>query len=167
MNLSSFWIEGFMPVQFLLVLAVAFFAFIVGQSFLKKIGKPIPAFGQAVLIPLTAYGVFKYLLDPTIPSNLMYQYMGLAVIFTFLLISSREQSWIDFKRTITATVAGETQRYRFCRAAISILLPLLAGFSTYNLVKPPEITEPIELRTYNPAPPQMITVYPPEYFIKK
>ena len=35
------------------------------------------------------------------------------------------------------------------------------------LVKPPDIEAPLELRAYHSAPPASITVYPPEYFMKK
>ena len=166
MNHSNLWIQGYMPVQFLLVFVFFFFAFSIVQYFLKRIGKPVPAFGQAILILLTTYGILNYLIVPPIPSSLMYQYMGLAVVFTFLFISSREQPWVDFKRSITETVAGKTRGRRFIRATVFMLIPLLAGIGTWNLVKPPEITAPIELHGYG-TPPATITVYPPEYFIQK
>jgi hypothetical protein len=166
MNFSSFWLVGFMPVQLLLVLAVAFFAFITGQYFLKKFGKPVPAFGQAALIWVTACGIFKIVVQPPLPSSLITIYMGLVTVVVFLLISSTNVSWSEFKRTILDTLTGKTRGYRISRAAIVIVLPLLAGGLTYQFVNPP-IEGPIELRNSHAAPPASITVFPPEYFMKK
>ena len=167
MNLSSFWLVGFMPVQLLLVLVVTFFAFIVGQHLLKRSGKPVPAFGQAVLIWLAAYGILKWVVWPPLPSSLLVIYMVLITVVVFLLISSTNRSWNPFKLTILNTLTGETRGYRIMRAATVLLIPIVAGIMTYHIVKPPDIEAPLELRAYHPAPPQSITVYPPEYFMKK
>jgi len=166
MSLPSFWLVGYMPVQFLLVLAVVFFAFVAAQFYLKKIGRRVPAIGQAALIWFTAYAIFKIVIQPPLPSSLIAIYMGLATVVVFLLISSTNKSWSEFKQTIFDTLVGKTRGYRISRAAIVIVLPLLVGGLTYRVVNPP-IEGPVELRNSHPAPPASITVYPPEYFVHK
>jgi len=166
MNFSSFWLVGIMPVQLLLVLAVAFSAFIAGQYFLKKIGKPVPASGQTVLIWLAAYSILKWVVWPPLPSSLLFIYMALVTLVTFLLVSSTDRSWNAFKQTIMDTLLGKNLGYRIARGATVILLPLLAGVLTYQFVNP-AIEAPVELRNSHAAPPASITVYPPEYFMKK
>ena len=166
MNLSSFWLVGMMPVQLLLVLAVAFFAFIIGHHLLKKIGRPLPVIAQAALIWFTAYGILKIIVWPPLPSSLISIYMGLLTVVVFILISSTNRSWDEFKQTIMDTLLGKNRGYRIARAAIVIVLPLLAGILTYRFVNP-AIEAPVELRTSHAAPPAVITVYPPEYFMQK
>ncbi|HUK55284.1 MAG TPA: hypothetical protein VLY20_01340 [Nitrospiria bacterium] len=166
MNLSSFWLVGMMPVQLLLVLAVAFFAFIIGHHLLKKIGRPLPVIAQAALIWFTAYGILKIIVWPPLPSSLISIYMGLLTVVVFILISSTNRSWDEFKQTIMDTLLGKNRGYRIARAAIVFVLPLLAGILTYRFVNP-AIEAPVELRTSHAASPAVITVYPPEYFMPK
>jgi len=166
MDFSSFWLVGMMPVQFLLVLAFAFFVFVAAQFYLKKIGRPVPAFGQAVLIWLAAYSILKWVVWPPLPSSLLFIYMALVTLVTFLLISSKDRSWNAFKQPIMDTLLGKNLGYRIARVAMVILLPLLAGLLTYQFVNP-AIEAPVELRSSHAAPPASITVYPPEYFMKK
>jgi len=166
MNFSTFWQVGMMPVQLLIVLAVVFFAFVGGQFLLKKIGRPVPALGQAVMIWLAAYAILRWIVQPPLPSSLISIYMGLVTVVVFLLISSREASWHEIKRTLLDMLLGTNRRHRIARTAIVIVLPLLTGVLTYQLVNP--ATEaPVELRASHAAPPASITVYPPEYFMKK
>ncbi len=156
--IKSFWISGYMPIQFLLILTVTFFVFVTAQYFLKRIGKGIPVFGQAVLIWLTAYILLKYVIYPPIPSALLYTYMGLITIVGFLLISSTEKSWKAFKHPILATVTGETRSYCIVRAIAFTILPILALIGTYNFMKP-AYEEPTALRMVHPNPPRSITVH--------
>jgi len=167
MSLPSFWLVGYMPVQFLLVLAVVFFAFVAAQFYLKKIGRRIPAIGQATLIWLTVYAIFKVVVQPPLPSSLIAIYMGLATVVVFLLISSTNRSWDEFTQAVLDTLTGTTRRYRWLRAAVVVLIPVLIGLGTYNYIVPPIDQEPVELRVQHPAPPASITVYPPEYFVHK
>ncbi len=37
------WVPGFMPVQFLVLLALTFFPFVISNYFLKRIGKGVSA----------------------------------------------------------------------------------------------------------------------------
>lgn len=156
--IQNFWIHGYMPIQFLLILAFTFLAFLTAQYLLKRMGKGIPVFGQAILIWFTTYILLKYVIYPPIPSALLYTYMGLITIVVFLLISSAEKSWAAFKNPILATVAGETHHYYIVRAVLFTLLPVLALIGTYNFMKP-AYEEPTELRMVHPYPPRSITVH--------
>jgi len=155
--LGKIWIPGMMPIQLLLILTATFLAFVVGGWFLKKQGRSIPKFAQAVLICLTAFVILKFVLYPPIPSALMKTYMGLIILVVFLLVSSDEESWTEFKRPILKTLGGETPGYRGVRTITFVALPLLIGFGTYNNIVP-KFEEPIELRTVHPAPPAAVKV---------
>ena len=167
MNFSSFWLVGFMPVQLLLVLAVTFFAFIVGQYFLKKNGRTVPVMAQAALIWFTAYAIFKIVVQPPLPSSLIAIYMGLTSVVVFLLISSTNRSWDEFTQTILEMLIGKTRGFRILRAVVGVLIPFLVGLGTYNYIVPSFTDAPVELRSSHAAPPASITVYPPEYFMQK
>lgn len=164
MENSSFWIIGAMPVQLLLVLAGVFVLFLAGQFLLKKIGRPVPAFGQAVLIPAAAYAVFKWVVYPPLPSTLIAVYMGLVLLVTFLMISSTERLWSSFKGTIFDTLLGRTFGHRVARVLTVFLIPIGIGLFAFQTIAPPVLETPAELRIIHPAPPSSITVYPPEYF---
>lgn len=66
---------------FILLLALTFIALIAIHTVFKRItGWSVPPLFQAVLIWLAAYGVFKYLLQPAMPSTLLYTYMGITTV---------------------------------------------------------------------------------------
>ena len=73
---------------------------------------------------------------------------------------------MDFCRPLIAMMDGETARMRAIRTVLVVLLPVLVGGGIfYELLPPdPSTTAPVELRTYNPAPPAQIIVYSPEDF---
>jgi hypothetical protein len=147
-----------MPVQLLLILTVAFFVFVGVNWFLKKRGRGIPMFAQAILTWVVSYILLGFVLFPPIPASLLYTYMGLITIVLFLLVSSDEESWTDFKRPILKTLGGETPAYRGVRTITYVALPLLIGFGTYDNIRP-KFDEPIELRTVHPAPPASVKVH--------
>jgi hypothetical protein len=156
--LGKIWIPGYMPVQLLLILTVAFFAFVGVNWYLKKQGRGVPMFAQAILAWITSYIVLSVVLYPPIPVSLLYTYMGLITIVLFLLVSSDEDSWTDFKRPILKTLGGVTPVYRGVRTVTFVALPLLIGFGTYDNIRP-KFEEPIELRTVHPAPPASVKVH--------
>jgi hypothetical protein len=148
-----------MPIELLLFLVLIFVSFVLGHYLLKKkTGKGISPLGQYVLMWATAYAFFKFVVFPPIPSALLYTYMGLISLVLFLLISSTEQSWTEFKRPIINTLLGQTPAYRGIRTVSFAVIPLLAGFGTYNFLSP-KFEEPIELRTVHPAPPASVAVH--------
>jgi len=156
--LSNIWIPGWMPVQLLLILTAAFFAFVGIGWVLRKQGRSLPKFTQAVLVWVTAFIILRFVLYPPIPSALLNTYMGLITLVLFLLVSSDEESWAEFKRPILKTLGGDTPGFRRVRTVTFVALPLLIGFGTYNTVAP-KFEEPIELRTVHPAPPASVKVH--------
>ena len=156
--MANFWIPGMMPVQLLVILTVAFFVFVGVNWYLKKQGRGVPMLAQAVLAWITSYVILKFVLFPPIPVSLLYTYMGLITIVLFLLVSSDEDSWTDFKRPILNVLGAETPAYRGVRTVTFVALPLLIGFGTYDNVRP-KFDEPIELRTVHPAPPASVKVH--------
>ena len=159
---ESFWVPGLMPLQFLLVLAVAFLGFVLAHFLLKRIGKNVPVLGQAILIFFTTFFILKYVIHPPIPSSLLYTYMGLIAIVIFLFVSSTEKWWREFKRPILNTIQGETRKNVMIRRVVFSLLPLLALIGTYQFVKP-AFEEPVELRIGHPAPPAQVTIHGKKY----
>ncbi|MEO6666418.1 MAG: cytochrome c [Nitrospiria bacterium] len=156
--MGKIWIPGLMPIQLLLILTAAFFAFVGVNWYLKRQGRGIPKFAQAVLAWITAYVLLRFVLYPPIPSSLLYTYMGLITIVLFLLVSSDEDSWTEFKRPILNTLEARTPGYRGVRTVAFVALPLLIGFGTYDNIRP-KFDEPIELRTVHPAPPASVKVH--------
>ena len=156
--MKKIWFEGYMPIELLVIFGIAFAVFVAGNYYLKKIGKGIPAFPQFFLVWITAYLILGYVIAPPIPATLLYTFMGLITIVQFLLISSTDQAWAEFKRPIINTVMAETPAYRGVRTATFVVLPILLGYGTYDFLAP-KFEEPIELRTVHPAPPQAVTVH--------
>jgi hypothetical protein len=151
------WIEGYKPIELLLILTITTFIYIGVNYLLQKIGKRIPTFPQAILIWLGTYSIFKFVLTPPIPSALMYTYMGLVTLVIFLFISSTEKGWTEFKRPILNTVMAVSPVYKGVRSVSFVVLPLLVGYGTYDF-NVPKFDEPIELRTVHPAPPASVTI---------
>jgi hypothetical protein len=155
---AGLWIHGAMPVQLLVVLAVAFLAVVTIQGLLKRIGAPITPFWQVISVWLLSYALFKWVIWPPFPSSLMVMYMVPITLILFVWISASEASWVAFKRYVLDTLTGASLQHRVLRAVVLVALPVIAATATYEYLLPPEITEPIEFRTYHPAPPQTITV---------
>jgi mono/diheme cytochrome c family protein len=154
---SLLWTVGYMPVQMLIHLTVMMAVYVGANYFLKKIGKGIPAFPQAILIWLGTYAYFKFAVLPPLPSTLLYTFMGLVTIVIFLFVSSTEQGWTDFKRPILSTIMAVNPMYKNVRRFSFVVLPLLIGYGTYDF-NVPKFDEPIDLRTVHPAPPASTTV---------
>jgi hypothetical protein len=119
------------------------------------------------MIWLAAYAILKWIVQPPLPSSLISIYMGLVTVVVFLLISSRNSSWDEIKQAILDTLTGTTNGYRVLRAAGLIAIPVLVGLGAYNAIVSSITDAPVELRNPHPTPPAVITVYPPEYFLRK
>lgn len=160
--MSKLWVHGMMPIQFILFLVITMVAFVVGSHFLRKAGRPVPMFLQAILIWIAAYSIFKFVMYPPIPVSLLYTFMGLITIVLFIFVSSTEASWTEFKRPIVNTLMAETPIYKGIRTVSLVALPAFIGYTTYaNLA--PKFEEPIELRVVHPAPPASTTVHGKSY----
>jgi hypothetical protein len=147
-----------MPVQFLLVFVAAFALFLAGQYVLKQWGRPVSAFWQGVLIWLTAYGIFTWVVHPPLPESLLYTYMGMVTVAIFVYVSATDEGWAQCRRTVTAFLTGETRWRRMVRAAVFVVIPLLTMWTVYTAVAP-SYEDPVELRSSHVAPPRSITVH--------
>src|SRR3990170_3656042 len=115
---ESFWVWGLMPVQFILVFVFAFFVFIAIQSVLKRFNLRITSFWQALFVWFTGYSILKFVVVPPLPSSLLYQYMGVITVATFLWVSVTEPSWNECKHTVSSFLAGRTPGWMVIRALV-------------------------------------------------
>lgn len=154
---ESFWVWGMMPIQFLLVFVVAFFVFIAVQSLLKRFNLRITAFWQALLVLSAGYAILKVVVIPPLPSHMLYEYMGVITVATFLWVSATEPSWSECKHTALSLLGGTTRGWRMVRALVFTSVPLLVAIGLHDALTP-KFPEPVELRTVSPAPPASIRV---------
>lgn len=155
---TSFWVPGYMPVQLLLVFGLALAAFVAGQYVLKQWGRPVSAFWQGVLIWFTAYGIFKWVVNPPLPSALLYTYMGMVTVAIFFYVSATEEGWAQCLRTVTDFLVCRTGWARIRRGLVFAALPAFTAWGVYGAIVP-SFEAPAELRIHHPAPPRSITVH--------
>lgn len=121
-------------------------------------------FWQAVILLLAAYVAFEFgiaYLPPLfgiesapIPDSVLLQYMLTALVGILIFVSDNEERWRLFKQPIARTLVDPDRRW--LRGALLVSLPLLAGFATYDRVRP-KVTAPIQLRSIHPASPGRIS----------
>jgi len=124
----------------------------------NKLKIHIPKLLQAPIIWLTAYFVFRVILQPPIPFSLIAVYMGIITIAIFLYSSLDEASWQEFTKPIATMLQEDTKNAKISRYFVFAALPLLIGFGTYDKLMP-KFEEPVELRTVHPAPPASINLH--------
>jgi len=118
------------------------------MSFLKS------SFLHAILLVAIAVFIFRYGIRPPIPQSLFLLYLGITLFGIFLYVSSSEETWRSFLSPLRATFFEE--RFKWLRAGVFIILPLLATYLVYLRVQP-RVEPPAELRTIHPAPPDAIS----------
>lgn len=148
---------GFGFALFFLLGALALIA--LHALFERATGKRIPRIFQAGLTWAAAYVFFQWILFPPIPSSLLYIYMAVTTIAVILLMIESPVSTEECRQTVVATLLGETAAYRVVQAVMVVVIPLSTFLLTRYLVTPPPVEEPIELRSYHPAPPSRIEVH--------
>lgn len=121
-------------------------------------------FGQAVLLTVVAYLVFKLgiaYLPPLVgvpsapvPQSVVVQFMFIALVGILIYVSADEARWKAFKEPVNATLVDRDKKW--LRGALLVLIPLLVGFTTYQQTRP-RVSAPIQLRSIHPAPPTSIT----------
>jgi mono/diheme cytochrome c family protein len=109
--------------------------------------------GQAVLVVVIAFGVFRFGIRPPVPRSVLALYMGIVLVATLVYISSNSNAWRDFLRPIRDTLVRPERR--LLRLVLLITVPLLLGYYAYTqaAAKP---QAPAELRAVHPAPPASI-----------
>lgn len=114
-------------------------------------------FTQAVLVWLFAFIIFRFVIQPPIPSSLLTIYLGIVTAVILVWVSSSDASWNEFRSPIfTFFVEEKIKWVVWLRLAVLILIPLLVGWLAYQRVVP-HVEAPAELRSIHPAPPTSIT----------
>jgi hypothetical protein len=159
-------IEGVMPIQLSLELAAIFGLLILVAHTLRRLGFRLNKLLQSIAALAIVYWYLRYRIYPPLPFSIFATYMVGASIAIWGWVSSNEEYWEEFRRPLIQIMDAQTGSFRAIRTLIMVLLPLLIGAWAYHKLLPPDpsANAPIELRTYNPAPPARITVYSPEDF---
>lgn len=160
------FVEGMMPIQLFLELAGIFGVLTLAVYWLQRFGYRLNKLFQAIATFAIVYGYLRYRLYPPLPFSIFATYLVGASVAIWGWVSSNEAYWKDFCRPLTAMIDGDTPGTRAILTAAVVALPLLVGIWIYSVLLPPDpsTTAPVELRTYNPAPPPEIIVYSPEDF---
>ncbi|MCK5138613.1 MAG: cytochrome c [Thermodesulfovibrionia bacterium] len=107
-------------------------------------------------ILITIYGGLKSVefFAPPFPGQIIVMYMAMSV-FTFLIyFSIKEEQFKAFLRPMKSILADDNKK--FPRVLIVyILIPAIAGFMSYDKVKP-KLTPPVSARIVHPEPPTEI-----------
>jgi hypothetical protein len=167
---GGYFLNGFAPIQMLVEMALITGAFILLSHLLKR-WFHLNKFFQATGLLIVAVAYLRYRVYPPLPFSVLAINTTLIAIGIFLWVSSTEKSWKEFRQPILDVLDGSTLQRRIIRTVVVIFLPcLVAGLTYYsitsNYVKDDADPELTGLRTVMPAPPQSITVYPPEHFVK-
>ena len=121
----------------------------------------IPKLLLAVIIVIGSYLILKipsghYL----IPASVIRLYMFFIIVGVILVMTFSDSSAKEMASPIVSLL-GDPERKRL-RWVVFIILPLFAGYLTYNKVRP-SFDAPVELRTVHPAPPSSAKVYDKPY----
>ena len=85
-------------------------------------------------------------LSKPIPATLVSQYMAITLGVLLLYMATETERWERFKTPIYEALVGSTGLHRMLRNVLFVLIPLFAGFQTYQAVKP-QTTPPPPFRT--------------------
>lgn len=120
----------------------------------------VPRLLQLVLIVLGVYFgfilVFDVLLGQLIPKSLLTMYMLFVVAGVLMVFTFTEEDAEELAAPIKALVEDPTKRK--LRNLVFVIVPLLAGYFTYQKMLP-SFEAPMELRTIHPAPPSKFKAY--------
>lgn len=118
--------------------------------------KQVSVFYKVVGFLVVFYIIFKYLINfvmPPLPQSLILMYLFLAIIATFLYISLFEERMKEFWEPVLRLIRSNETATTYARWAVLVLVPFLAGASTYERLTP-SATPPLEQRVIHPAPPR-------------
>ena len=91
-----------------------------------------------------------------VPATVFLQYVVIAAFGILLFVSADEATWRRFKAPILAAMVDADKRP--LRGALLVILPLLAGWTTWQRVRP-RVELGAQLRSIHPAPPSSINVH--------
>jgi mono/diheme cytochrome c family protein len=119
----------------------------------KKL-RQIPLFIKVIILLAVVYVGIK-LIQPPLPSSLVFMYMFLALLSVLIYISLFDDKVQEFYGPIMSFLAGgrkQSTLFSYIRLAVLIVFPLLVGMNVYaRLVHSDQ--PPIEQRVVHPAPP--------------
>jgi hypothetical protein len=159
------FIEGFMPIQFLLELLGGVLLLAWALRLFEWVGFHIGRFMKGLLVVSCGFMYLKYWVYPPMPSSILVPYMAIVLIANLLWASSSDAYWQEFKQPVVAVLDGDTSAMRLARSILVILLPLMAGWTTWDIMQV-KIAEPIELRTVGPAPPATFQLHGKEIVLQ-
>ncbi len=110
---------------------------------------------QAAIILLIAFIIFRFGIQPPIPSSLLSFYMVIVLAVVLLYVSFNEEAWQDFRSPILTLLLARQGRLVRLLWAVLILIPLLAGYFAWTQVSG-KVQAPAELRSAHPAPPNSL-----------
>ena len=160
--------------QFILLLLLAFFLFLIGIPWLSWVVLALLLFifgklGQFIILLLLAFLLFQFGIPwlsseitgtaAPVPAHLLWTiYMPLVVLVLLLFISANEQSWSEFRRPLRdLLVEQKPTSLVWLRRGLLVVIPLIAGLAAYLVIRP-DVSAPPELRSIHPAPPSSVTV---------
>ena len=114
----------------------------------------ISKFTLTILLIGIAFLIFRFGIQPPIPSSLLFLYMVIAIFSVAVFISVSNKSLNEFYAPIKAVIVDEKKW--LLRFSIFIALPVLVSSITYLKIAG-EVGAPVELRSVHPAPPSLIT----------
>ena len=159
-------VDGLIPIQPFLELAIIFGLLTLGARWLEQQGRPLNKLVQAAASFVIVYWYFKYRLYPPLPFKTLVTCLAVTALGIWGWVSSNDTYWKDFCRPLIAMMDGDTKPTYAIRTMMVIVVPILIGLWVYTVLLPPDpsMNGPIEFRAYHPGPPAEITVYSPERF---
>jgi len=118
--------------------------------------RQIPILVRVAVIWIGIYLFLKFVMKPPLPSSLILMYMTMTSIGIGLYVSIYEDLLQGFVGPIVEFLRGDQRRawhWRAARWGMLVLMPCLAGFSTFEKLTPSS-APPLEQRVIHPAPPR-------------
>jgi mono/diheme cytochrome c family protein len=113
-------------------------------------------FAQAVLVWLIAFLIYRFGIQPPIPSILLILYVGITTVAILVWVSSNDAWWSDFTAPLASLITEREHRIVIgLRWLVLVLIPAFAGWQAYQRAVP-RVEAPAELRSIHPAPPTSI-----------
>lgn len=107
-------------------------------------------FFLSVFVALLFYLLLSVVIQPPLPSSIIWMYMVTIIVALLLYVSSSEKTFQEFSYPIKLFLVSDTLKKT--RLVVGIIFPLLVGLISYNYVIP-KYTPPGEGRNIHPAPP--------------
>ncbi|MGH7230927.1 MAG: c-type cytochrome [Nitrospiraceae bacterium] len=109
---------------------------------------------QVAIVWMGIY-LFLKLIQPPLPSSVIFMYMTMTSIGLLMYVSIYEDVLQEFKGPVVGFLRGDPRRagpWQSARWVVLGLFPLLVGWQTYSSTAPSD-QPPAENRTIHPAPP--------------